>query len=284
MRVLAKFIGFVTSRPYAYDISNRNFVVEARQIKLRNLLLPAFDIKPIILKSVAEKKLMVTIPWIVQYLYMLDYVSLCLDYYKDLFRILYNLYMEQTKMCLVEGFVVRTCLGWFFSHCSLTDDYFAYRMETKTSLDVLSQTKSFVLDQDFVERCLSPNMEYIIVAACPFLADLRVSIMPSRFEKQVSRTGRFRHITTNQAGRTNQIQDGRIKLTEAFLQSQSLSVRRIIEFVVERVTSAVVKDFQYKHLIPIKVEATEAVKRIKSSIPVIFDFIFLQEFFHLFNS
>lgn len=273
MRVLAKFIGFVTSRPYTYDVSNRNFVVDERQIQLRNLLLPTFDIKSIILKSAVEKKLVVTIPWIVQYLYMLDYVSLCLNYYKDIFRILYKLYTEHYGESLAEGFVVRACLGWLFEHCSSIDDYFAYRTETQTSLECLHRTKSLVLyDQDLAKKCLSSNLEHIIVAACPFLADLRVSIMPSRFEKQVSRTGRFRHITTTQTGNANQkgqgVQDGHTKLTEAFLQSQSLSVRRIVEFVVERVTSAVVKDFQYKHLIPIKNEATEEVKRIKSSSPV----------------
>lgn len=270
MRVLAKFIGFVTSRPYTYDISNRNFVVDERQIQLRNLLLPTFDIKTIILKSATEKKLVVTIPWVVQYLYMLDYVSLCLDYYKATFRILYKLYTDHSSDSLAEGFVVRVCLGWLFEHCALTEDYFAYRTETQTPLESMHHMKSLVMyDKDLAEKCLSPHLEHIIVAACPFLAELRVSIMPSRFEKQVSRTGRFRHITTTQTGHPDQKgaqegQDGQTKLAEAFLQSQSLSVRRIVEFIVERVTSALVKDFQYNHLIHVKNEVTEEIKQIKS--------------------
>uniref|UniRef100_A0A336MQR7 CSON002701 protein n=1 Tax=Culicoides sonorensis TaxID=179676 RepID=A0A336MQR7_CULSO len=269
MRVLAKFIGFVTSRPYTYDIPNRNFVVDERQIQLRNFLLPPFDIKSIILKSTFEKKLVVTIPWIVQYLYMLDYVSLCLNYYKDIFRLLYKLYTENYGHSLGESFIIRSCLGWLFEHCSLVDEYFTYRSETKfASLKQIKTISCF--NEKLFDKYLSSNLEHLIVAACPFLADLRVSIMPSRFEKQVSRTGRFRHITTIQTENLNNKNDlkeldGRSKLAEAFLQSQSLSVRRIFEFVIERVTSAVVKDFQFKYLIPIKSEAMERVKEIKST-------------------
>lgn len=274
MRVLAKFIGFVTSKPFTYDISNRNFVVDDRQIQLRNLLSPSFDIKAVILKSVQEKRLIVTIPWVVQYLYMLDYVSHSLNYYKEIFRILFELYTEYTGDSLAESFILRACLGWFFEQCSLFDDYFSYRMERQSSISSLEQgnmSSLVVYDENSLEKFLSPNLEHIVVAACPFLADLRVSIMPSRFEKQVSRTGRFRHITTTQAQNQNKGEiDAQTKLTEAFLQSQSLSVRRIVEFVIERVTSAVVKDFQFKYLIPIKNKTTEEVKTINSTDSVSF--------------
>lgn len=99
-----------------------------------------------------------------------------------------------------------------------------------------------------------PMMENILNAACPFLRDFRVSIMPLKYSKTVSRSGKFRHITTKKTTESKTTKDTHVqtKLAEAFLQSQSLSVRRTIEFVIERTVSAVIKDFQIEILIPLK--------------------------------
>lgn len=104
-----------------------------------------------------------------------------------------------------------------------------------------------------------PLLESVLSAACPFLADFRVSIMPKRNSKAVSRTGRYRHYTprnftsTTTATKEDPSNDDlQTKLAEAFLHSQSLSVRRTVEFVQERVFSAVVKDFHVDILVPFK--------------------------------
>lgn len=98
--------------------------------------------------------------------------------------------------------------------------------------------------------------------------------MPKRNLKTVSRTGRYRHITTKlfessdqnpaTASRSAKTEDdAQAKLIEAFLHSQSLSVRRTVEFVQERVFSAVIKDFQVEILIPFKRSVIEQVDRIQ---------------------
>lgn len=156
-----------------------------------------------------------------------------------------------------------------------------------------------------------PLLESVLHAACPFLADFRVSIMPRRNSKVLSRTGRLRHITpkifekstkptqstqptsstsismgttatdtatttkttaetasttaSTSTSKSNQINDDdtQTKLVDAFLHSQSLSVRRTVEFVQERVYSAVVKDFQVEILIPFKKTIVETIDKIQ---------------------
>lgn len=143
---------------------------------------------------------------------------------------------------------------------------------------------------DLALKKFDPLLESVLYAACPFLADFRVSIMPRRNSKVVSRTGRLRHITpkiatptttstirestvtvttsptiikkSTQPARTSD-DDTQTKLVDAFLHSQSLSVRRTVEFVQERVYSAVVKDFQVEILIPFKKTIVETIDKIQ---------------------
>lgn len=268
MQVLSKFIGFVISHPYSYDGNHRNSIVNDRQIQLRNMLLPPLDVKSVLLKSLVEKKVVITVPWIVQYLSMLDYVTLRLDYYRDLFCVLFELYIicNDLNISSTTKFILRTCLGWLFDHPNVPAEYYDYRQNRQP----LALVSSNVVEVKSKVEVINPLMESIIVAACPFLCDLRVSIMPLWRKRQPSRTGHYRHITTRFTGepvltKKSTPADNQTKLLEAFLQSQSLSMRKIIEFGIERVTSAAIKDFQFECLLVKKKEAAQEVRKLKIS-------------------
>lgn len=294
MRVLAKFIGFAATRPYCYD-GYRNPLVDQKQLHIRNMvrttqslfvgmqrflllvslqLHPDFDVKPVVLRSIEGHKLLVTIPWLVEYLAMLDFITIRLDYYRDLFKLLYTVYMrvnvaiERGSLCVMptSKFIIRSCLGWLFEHPDIPEEYCSLKGTALREFDEPSADQS----QSFEH--LSPHLETILNAACPFLADFRVSMMPrQRMTKVVSRTGRYRHITTKFQDKANiqktKVQDSRERLIEAFLASQTLSVRRIVEFAIDRVTSAVVKDFQVKHLLAIRKQAKLETEKAAQSIP-----------------
>jgi codanin-1 len=94
--------------------------------------------------------------------------------------------------------------------------------------------------------------------------------MPARISKTVSRSGRFRHITTKFSGDSaiaGKAKLGSVKgrLLEAFLQAQSLSVRKTVEFAIERVFSAVVKDFQRQSLLKQRNETKLLVDRLEAN-------------------
>lgn len=306
------------------------------------------DIKEILRKSIINHKLIVTLPWVVQFISMLDSVSLRSDYYRDVFDICYELYVMTAEfennsllsMRQTSVFIIRSCLGWLFDQSNVPNEYYSYRQNRKKLKEIMQANSSmgsmeltsveiFVpkelstffsgKQQVFLntsckqsdvntmtgtlEKCnfrpnaladnlhlqttlenqidqknmgnpkFDPLLENLLQAACPFLADFRVSIMPRRNSKTVSRTGRYRHITPKICEPTTNAKtaqtpqptenDAQAKLVEAFLHSQTLSVRRTVEFVQERVYSAVVKDFQVEVLIPFKKSIAELVDKIQ---------------------
>lgn len=296
-----------------------------------------------------EQKLIVTLPWVVQFLGMLDAVTLRSDYYQNVFQLLYELYIMSAEQnfdfypSLIlrpeSLFIIRSCLGWLFDQRSVPNDYYGYRQnrkpieisnaqinsddflpieilvpkalthffdkkepiilrrinDTNTSTEqtvscllekcstitttptVLSTTSMMRKSTDNIDNTFEPLLESILISACPFLADFRVTITPKRNSKEISRTGRYRHITTkvfdspsinsptilNDNNKRNKNDDAQTKLVEAFLHSQTLSVRRTVEFVQERVYSAIVKDFQVEILIPFKKCVTNEVDKIQ---------------------
>uniref|UniRef100_A0A182SBJ5 Codanin-1_C domain-containing protein n=1 Tax=Anopheles maculatus TaxID=74869 RepID=A0A182SBJ5_9DIPT len=318
MRVLAKFIGFIIARPFQYE-GCRNTIVENRQIELRNMLLPPFDVQPVLLRSVAERKLVITVPWLVQYLSMLDLVTLRLRYYEELFRMLHDIY-KATSMCSfavgrdlfvvpTSRFIVRCCLDWLFEQSNVPEEYYnSSEMFSSVINNIVSDQIASVAKQTLPSEhanisskeppiVFNPLLENILSAACPFLADFRVSVMPSKMEKTVSRTGRYRHITTRYSGTTTQHQPSAVnelatamdmsslnisstsaghnrsksshgnvqqRLVEGFLQSQSQSLRRTVELIVDRSTSAVIKDFQMMFILPEKKTVNDLIAGLKA--------------------
>lgn len=308
------------------------------------------DIKDILKKSVINHKLIVTLPWVVQFISMLDPVSLRSDYYRDVFHILYELYVmtaadveynSMLSMRQTSLFIIRSCLGWLFDQPNVPNEYYSYRQNRKQSTAImpahtvgpsaLTSVEIFVPNElstffagkqqiVFHTSCkqsvdtttmmgtleklnaepnkfahemqlraamenrndhknvslpkYDPLLETVLQAACPFLADFRVSIMPRRNSKTVSRTGRYRHITPKicespanakvaPSSAQHTENDAQAKLIEAFLHSQSLSVRRTVEFVQDRVYSAVVKDFQVEILLPFKKNIIDTVDKVQ---------------------
>uniref|UniRef100_A0A182MP51 Codanin-1 C-terminal domain-containing protein n=1 Tax=Anopheles culicifacies TaxID=139723 RepID=A0A182MP51_9DIPT len=309
MRVLAKFIGFIIARPFQYE-GGRNTIVENRQIELRNLLLPPFDVQPVLLRSIAERKLVITVPWLVQYLSMLDLVTLRLRYYEELFRMLHDIY-KATSMCgfaansdlfaiPTSRFIVRSCLDWLFDQSNVPEEYYnSSSMVSSIINDSNTDQANCVVKQTSQNSsgntkpiAFNALLENILSAACPFLADFRVSVMPSKMEKTVSRTGRYRHITTRYSGVTTQHQSSVVselattldvssasaghnrsksshgnvqqRLVEGFLQSQSQSLRRTLELIVDRSTSAVIKDFQMLFILPEKKAVNDRIGEVRA--------------------
>lgn len=227
---------------------------------------PDFDVKTVLTHAIAGRKLLVTIPWLVEYLAMLDVVTMQLDYYKELFHVLYSIYAQvnqvdaRSVLCVMptSKLIIRACLGWLFDHENIPESYYnTNNIKNALQFDVKGVDSE---ESSQLSRIpLHPLLENMLTAACPFLTELRISMIPQKTTKVVSRTGRYRHITTKfqdtkqvEAAKTR---NGHNDLIEAFLLSQTPSVRKTTDFVVDRATSAVVKDFQVKHLIQVRRDA-----------------------------
>lgn len=257
-------------------------------------MLPLFDLRSILIKSIFDNRILLTIPWIVQYLMMLDHVTLQLKYYKELLTILFELYITLENRTMssraTAKFIIRICLGYLFEQPGIADAYYLYRQNRNNYnlSDVINDMKALTwspfnssdvssnksdlerrknLTRDVNSVDFNANLEEILNAACPFLADFRVSIMPSRLSKTLSRSGKYRYITTKLADTNTSIKekttDVQANLLGEFLQSQSQSTRKTIDFVIERTASAAIKDFQFEHFIRIKESVSKHVSGIR---------------------
>lgn len=293
--MLAKFLGYVYALPY--NRSPATFVCP-QQLQLRRQFQPPFEMHLHLERAMRSGKLLITLPWLVQYLIMLDLVTLQLPATLSTLELLYALYAEaqaipQQPMQSCALFITRSCIGWLLeSQPALSSGYYSQRTTTPSKATV-ELIKVCLQSLCFADKAgnVASLLELLLPVACPFLHEFRVAITPS--QRQAQRNGRYRYITTrleqlsssgNSSSIQNQLQtetEGSIngsqttvacpleqqqrKLIDAFLHSQNASMRRLLEFVTERSFKCVVKDAQQKILLPSKLAADGQVNGISSS-------------------
>ncbi|XP_017059551.1 protein disks lost [Drosophila ficusphila] len=282
MLILSKFLGFVTVLPFSGTTQHGSPsapYVCPQQLQLRSHFHPNFNLREILERSMRQGKLLITLPWLVQYLVMLDLVSLHLPDSLATLELLYGLYAAIHVDKLQSGavFITRSCIGWLLdAQPQLVNNYYNYRAHEAENGTTSAIVELCLSSLRCPEKSFAPLMDELLPVACPFLQEFRVSITPSR----QARSGRFRYITT----RLEQLQQSssatakealapselspteqqQRKLADAFLHSQNASTRRLIEFVTERSFKCVVKDAQQEILIPSKASADAEVNEISS--------------------
>lgn len=293
MLILAKFLGFVTALPYDKCCSSSEqpqYGTQKEQLALRSLFQPNFKTTQLLINSLKHGKILITLPWLVQYLIMLDNITLQMQEYQECLQQMFELYAACNdfywkifeKLPLTAQFIVRCCLGWLFENKPfIAEQYYVFRQKYEKLPQISQQIKDNIIPFN-----LNPLLETTLNVACPFLAEFRVSIMPAKQAqvKYLSRTGRYRHITTRltelpnattsscfeTVQQDNKTEDCSVsveqkqqsKLIDAFLHSQNASTRRLIPFVTERIYKCVIKDAQLKILIPSKTAADAEVNKI----------------------
>lgn len=293
--MLAKFLGYVYALPYNRSPATTH--VCPQQLQLRRQFQPPFEMRTHLERAMRGGKLLITLPWLVQYLIMLDLVTLQLPASLSALELLYALYAEAQALspqplqsCAL--FITRSCLGWLFeSQPALCSGYYNQRTMATTSKETTELVKICLQSLCFADKAsnVASLLEHLLPVACPFLHEFRVTITPS--QRQAQRNGRYRYITTrleqlnssdNSSTLKNQqqsepeasgsqetivspLQKAQRKLVDAFLHSQNASMRRLLEFVTERSFKCVVKDAQQRILLPAKSAADGQVNGISST-------------------
>ncbi|XP_073838779.1 codanin-1 like protein dlt [Musca autumnalis] len=224
MLILAKFLGFTISLPFTNPANGNTIIppaVEKKQLLLRSLIQPSFDLHVVLKEGIEQGKLLITIPWMVQYLCMLDNITLQLEVHVKALKLMFALYwylgagnnadLRNNLLSPASSFIIASCLGWLFdSQQYLIEQYYQFRSDPNESREFLDYLKAKL--ENHQEDCqqlatnthdivLNPLLESLLPVACPFLGEFRVSIMPAKYAqtKYASRTGRYRHITTRLA-------------------------------------------------------------------------------------
>ncbi|NXF59027.1 CDAN1 protein, partial [Ciccaba nigrolineata] len=244
LRLLAKFLGFLVFLPYR-TVEQPTRDLQDSAVVLRNQTLPVLDVLKLLRQSIRDQRSILTIPWIVEYLSLVDHIAPFLDYYRKVFCLLLQVYRlmvlsEDKEMSFLNKLLILAVLGWLFQVPSVPEELFfttdirqeGLMMGTVTSAQALDSVP--LVDQQLLYTC------------CPYLGELR-KLLASFVAGNGTKNGGFiRKITPTAAEslapKTSVTQRKlQVELEQAFFHNQPPSLRRTVEFVAERVGSNCVK-------------------------------------------
>lgn len=228
-------------------------------------VIPSLDLKECLFDALANGKLSLTIPWMVQYLALMDSVSFRLPYYVKLCEILYCIYRAaQNSLSQEPALLITFSIGWLFDMPNFPKDlYFnwhsTYRNEkiklrtinrnqinkavTKESLLPMKNTKD-IRENNIILDGLNIVDDRALYACCPFLKEFNILLTSGN--SNLSASNANRHITpvSSQLPQPSSGTRGmslELQLEDAFFHGQPRSVRKTVDFISERVASNCVK-------------------------------------------
>ncbi|NWU58870.1 CDAN1 protein, partial [Dromas ardeola] len=244
LRLLAKFLGFLVFLPYR-TVEQPTRDLQDSAVALRNQTLPVLDVLKLLRQSIRDQRSILTIPWIVEYLSLVDHIAPFLDYYRKVFCLLLQVYRlmvlsEDKEISFLNKLLILAVLGWLFQVPSVPEELFfttdvrqeGLMLDTVTSAQALDSVP--LVDQQLLYTC------------CPYLGELR-KLLASFVAGSGTKNGGFiRKITPTAAEslapKASVTQRKlQVELEQAFFHNQPPSLRRTVEFVAERVGSNCVK-------------------------------------------
>ncbi|CAG9815027.1 unnamed protein product [Phaedon cochleariae] len=230
LRILAKFLGFIESLPYNSDTPNVPENLLNSNIRIRSQSIPSFDLTQCLATSVKQNTVVLTVPWTVEYLAMLDHVTLRLPCYVSVHRALFHLHRcyEGAEYNVA---LVRFSLGWLFELPHFPDgEYFDFQRRD----DLVGMGRVGSLDfTDVVDG-------NILYDCCPFLTKIKELLASSSVQNTVT-VKHITPVTTSDSAESLLKRRSEQLLEDAFFNGQPASLRKTVEFVSERIASACVK-------------------------------------------
>ncbi|XP_001601592.1 codanin-1 [Nasonia vitripennis] len=279
LRLLSKFLGFITSLPYQSETSMLEDVIIS-QVTLRSKVLPHIDLQYCLQTAVLQGKLSLTVPWVVEYLSMMDHASLRLPYYKKILEMLYCIYRASNYHAITNseefmsqkaGVMIRLSIGWLFElpifpselYYSWQSKYNDKALKMICEEEIINNIENNLNDAEtsvlsvkhslFLDK-LEMVDDRILYSCCPFLRELNILLTPGN--SNVSNSASYRHVTpvTSQLQKPTKKTNTKhleIQLEEAFFHGQPMSTRKTVEYVSERIASSSVK-YICNNLLPIE--------------------------------
>ncbi|XP_043930145.1 codanin-1 [Protopterus annectens] len=240
-RLLGKFLGFIIFLPYR-TVEPPTKDVQAPAIAVRNKVFPVVDVYVLLRHSISNGRTVLTVPWLVEFLSMMDHIAPYLDYYCRVLSLLVQLYrcLVFSKMSVLNKLLILALLGWLFQVPSFPEDMF-FVSDSQEGLCVVELHNS-CQDLDSVPLV----DQQLLYMCCPYLGEFR-KLMASFISGTGSKNGGFvRKITPTAADPLMPMppvsqQKLQVELEQAFFHNQPPSLRRTVEFVAERTGSNCVK-------------------------------------------
>lgn len=244
-RLLAKFLGFISFLPYQ-TAERPSREIQETAIALRSKSVPVLDVCAVLKNSVRRRRTILTVPWLVEFLSMLDFIGPLLLCYRTALGTLLLLYRRMIlggcgEMCYLNKLLIVSVLGWLFQIPVIPEDIFFTNEFTEVAQLEDSSPSTTGLDY------ISLVDQQLLYTCCPFLGEFRKLLAAFVSGNTAKSGGIIRKITptsaelrdTPTAHRSQQ--KLQVDLEQAFFHNQPPSLRRTVEFVAERVGSNAVK-------------------------------------------
>ncbi|XP_062325661.1 codanin-1 isoform X2 [Osmerus eperlanus] len=244
-RLLAKFLGLLSFLSYQASESPSREALEAA-VAVRSKSAPVLDVCAVLRSSVKRRRTVLTVPWLVEFLSMLDHSAPYLPCYRTALGLLRLLYrrmalVQAEEVCYHNQLLMVAVMGWLFQIPVIPEELFFTRDFTEEAQLEESNTSAPGLD------CLPLVDQQLLYTCCPFLGEFR-KLLAAFVAGSSSRSGGLiRKITPTSAeprgtpAPPRSQQKLQVDLEQAFFHNQPPSLRRTVEFVSERVGSNCVK-------------------------------------------
>ncbi|XP_029114607.1 codanin-1 isoform X2 [Scleropages formosus] len=243
-RLLAKFLGFITFLPYqtAEPIAKQ---VQEAAISIRNKSCPVLDVCTVLRSCVRRRRMVLTVPWLVEFLSMLDFVGPFLLCYRTALGMLLCIYRrmvlgKREDMSYLNRLLLVAVMGWLFQIPVFPEELF-FHNDFEMEMEV---TKGPAAAQGL--DCLPLVDQQLLYNCCPYLKEFRKLLAAFVAGSTAKSGGLIRKITPTSAeprgcAPIHSQQKLQVELEQAFFHNQPPSLRRTVEFVAERVGSNCVK-------------------------------------------
>uniref|UniRef100_A0A8C4KNM7 Codanin 1 n=1 Tax=Dromaius novaehollandiae TaxID=8790 RepID=A0A8C4KNM7_DRONO len=222
LRLLAKFLGFLVFLPYrTMEQPTRDLLESA--VVLRNR--PVLDVLKLLRQSIRDRRAILTIPWIVEFLSLVDHIAPFLDYYRKVF-------------CLLLQVIDLESSGWgaslLFRNFSFTETESICSGDGTWLYGILSLdcSPAYGIDDCFCTFLFTGELRKLLAS---FVAGSGAK--NGGFVRKITPTA-AESLAPKPSVTQRKLQ---AELEQAFFHNQPPSLRRTVEFVAERVGSNCVK-------------------------------------------
>ncbi|GAB1604544.1 Hypothetical predicted protein [Argonauta hians] len=244
LRLLAKFLGFITFLPYQ-SANQLPDELHSTYVNIRNENVPSCDIISHINEAYARGRLCLTIPWVVEFLSWVDKMSPLLDYYQEVIQLLLFIHRKtwshiKPKLCLETHLFIIIQIEWLLGIPNMPEGvFFTYCEKSETNeipdkcLDVMN-----VVDQSLLYTC------------CPYLGSIKTLLTDFAMGSS-SKASTLRKITPIAADDSVGFSSRRqlqIQLEDNFFHNHPASLRKTVEFIAKRMVSNFIKLFRTRKL------------------------------------
>ncbi|XP_043220539.1 codanin-1-like, partial [Amphibalanus amphitrite] len=257
LRLLAKFLGLVTFRGLHADGEIPEQVLTS-SIQMRNRLPPPLDLLSCLEGAVRRRQLVITLPWIIEYICMMDRVSVLTSAHQTVFSLLVAMFRALRRAAALTAhnalFLRLQYENLYEIHSHVQNlcekDHLA-AMDRRRMEQLLAEFGRLYVRRGApppaaaaADSCdlVRPSLFYV---CCPYLAEQKVALQQFRAGRAYQPSPALRKIIPISArpadARTAAARRTQAELEEAFFQSHHPSLRRAAAFTVERLSSALIK-------------------------------------------